>query len=53
MSTELQGLASQLEYYLGRKPTKNQVLEAKEWQDYNPTTNLDEYVSAMLEVGGL
>lgn len=40
-----------LEYYLNRKPTSDEVAEAEEWAEYHPEVNLSEWVDAMLEAG--
>lgn len=40
-----------LEYYLNRKPTDDEVLEAEDWMVENPGVNLSEYVEAMMEAG--
>lgn len=53
MSSDLKAIANDLEYYLGRKPTESEVLEAQDWQDFNPDVNLCEYVEACLEIGAL
>lgn len=46
-------LAAELEYYLERKPTANEIIEAEEWQMDHPGSSLSEYVEAMLEIGAL
>ena len=46
-------IAKDLEYYLDRKPTNEEILEAEEWQTYNPGANLSEWVEAMIEIGAL
>lgn len=40
-----------LEYYLNRKPTDDEVLEAEDWMAENPGINLSEWVDAMVEAG--
>lgn len=40
-----------LEYYIGRKPTSDEVLEATDWAAENPDISLAEYVEAMMEAG--
>lgn len=40
-----------LEYYLNRKPTDDEVVEAEEWMIENPSINLAEWVDAMMEAG--
>ena len=42
-----------LEYYLGYRPDEDIVREAETWKKENPTTNLDEWCSAMAEIGAL
>ena len=42
-----------LEYYLEREVTADEIQEADDWIAENPGTNLDEYVSAMREIGAL
>ena len=42
---------SDLEYYLGRTPTDDEVLEANDWRVENPGSSLAEYVEAMMEAG--
>lgn len=44
-------MISELEYYLGRVPTEDEVLEAAEWAEENPDISLAEYVEAMMEAG--
>ncbi len=46
-------IADDLEYYLDRKPTCDEIADAEEWQTYNPGSSLAEYVDAMHEIGGL
>ena len=45
--------AADLDYYLNRKPTRDEVEEAAEWQDDNPDTGLAEWVNAMIGIGAL
>jgi hypothetical protein len=45
--------AGELEYYLGRKPTSEEVADAGDWMLDHPGVNLSEYVEAMLEIGAL
>lgn len=45
--------ANDLEYYLDRKPTRDEVLEADEWQQNHPGSSLSEWVDAMIEIGAL
>lgn len=47
------GTMSELEYYLGRKPSFDEAVEASEWQNDHPGTSLAEYVDAMKEIGAL
>ena len=42
-----------LEYYIGRKPTSDEVAEAEEWAEFHPGVNLSEWVDAMIEEGQL
>jgi hypothetical protein len=42
-----------LEYYLDRKVTSEEIQEADDWMAENPGVNLDEWVSAMIEIGAL
>lgn len=46
-------LAGELEYYLERKPTSQEVRDAEEWQQDHPGSGLAEYVEAMIEIGAL
>jgi hypothetical protein len=46
-------LAGELEYYLERKPTSQEVQEADEWQQDHPGSSIVEYVEAMIEIGAL
>jgi hypothetical protein len=46
-------IALDLEYYLDRKPTSEEIADAEEWQQDHPGTNLSEYVDAMIEIGAL
>jgi hypothetical protein len=46
-------LQQDLEYYLGYKPSHDLILEAQDWQDYNPGSNLSEWVDAMREIGAV
>jgi len=45
--------AQDLEYYLSRKPTSEEIAEADEWQQNNPGVGLSEWVDAMIEIGAL
>lgn len=45
--------AHDLEYYLDRKPTAEEIQEADEWQQDHPGVNLSEWVDAMIEIGAL
>lgn len=45
--------AQDLEYYLDRKPTSDEIQEADGWLQDNPGSNLSEWVDAMLEIGAL
>ena len=45
------GVTSELEYYLGRVPTDDEVQEAMDWITENPGINLAEYIDAMMEAG--
>jgi hypothetical protein len=49
----MSNMANELEYYIDRKPTAQEISDAEEWQTYNPGVNLDEYVSAVIEIGAL
>lgn len=49
----MSNIAGNLEYYLDRKPTSDEVAEAEEWQRFNPGADLSEWVSAMIEIGAL
>lgn len=42
-----------LEYYMGRKPTGDEVAEAEGWLEDHPDESLAEWVEAMNEIGGL
>jgi hypothetical protein len=42
-----------LRYYLDREPTSDEIQEADDWMLENPGVNLDEWVSAMIEIGAL
>lgn len=44
---------SDLEYYLERKPTADEIAEAEAWQQDHPGVGLAEYVDAMREIGAL
>lgn len=44
---------SELEYFLGRTPTDDEVSEAEEWVQDHPHTGLNEWVEAMIEIGAL
>lgn len=44
---------SDLEYYLGYKPSADLIAEADDWQQSNPGANLAEWVDAMREIGAL
>lgn len=46
-------IASDLFYYLDREPTADEIAEADEWQQYNPGSDLAEWVDAMREIGAL
>lgn len=46
-------VAGDLEYYLDRKPTAEEVEDAEDWMQDNPGVGLAEYVDAMVEVGAL
>jgi hypothetical protein len=45
--------ANDLEYYLDRKPTAEEVIEADEWQQDNPGSSLSEWVDAMRDIGAI
>jgi len=45
--------AQDLEYYLSRKPTSEEIAGADEWQQNNPGVGLSEWVDAMIEIGAL
>jgi len=45
--------ANELEYYLERKPTSDEIQEADGWLSENPGGDLSEWVSAMIEIGAL
>ena len=42
-----------LEYYVGRKVSADEMAEAEEWQMDHPGVDLSEYVDAMREIGAL
>lgn len=42
-----------LEYYLEREPTADEIQEADDWLTENPGGDLSEWVSAMREIGAL
>jgi hypothetical protein len=46
-------IANELEYYIARKPTSDEIAQADEWLLDNPGGDLSEYVSAMIEIGAL
>jgi hypothetical protein len=46
-------IALDLEYYMDRTPTNEEILEADEWQQDHPGSSLAEYVEAMREIGAL
>ena len=46
-------LRADLTYYLGYTPSDDIVAEAEEWRGDHPGVNLDEWVSAMIEIGAL
>ena len=46
-------IALDLEYYMDRKPTNEEISEAEEWQQDHPGSSLAEYVEAMREIGAL
>lgn len=46
-------IAGDLEYYIDRKPTADEVTEASDWMQENPGSNLSEWVDAMIEIGAL
>lgn len=45
--------ANDLEYYLERKPTAEEIIEAEDWQQNHPGGSLSEWVDAMIEIGAL
>lgn len=45
--------AADLEYYLGRKPSTEEIEDAEDWQQDHPGVGLAEYVEAMIEIGAL
>lgn len=45
--------ANELEYYIERKPTNDEIAEADDWLRENPGGDLSEYVAAMIEIGAL
>lgn len=49
----MSNVTSDLEYYLGRKPSSDEVAEAEEWQEDHPGVGLSEWVDAMREIGAL
>lgn len=49
----MSNIAADLEYYLDRKPTSEEIQEAEDWQQENPGANLSEWVDAMIEIGAL
>jgi len=46
-------IAGDLEYYLGRKPSADEVAEAEEWAEDHPGVGLNEWVEAMREIGAI
>jgi len=46
-------ISNDLEYYLGRPVTHEELEEAMGWQMDHPGVNLSEYVEAMIEIGAL
>jgi len=42
-----------LEYYLDRKPTDDEVADAEEWMEDHPGVGLHEWVEAMREIGAI
>jgi hypothetical protein len=46
-------MRERLTYYLGRKPSDDEVAEAEEWQEDHPESDLAEFVEAMIEIGAL
>lgn len=49
----MSNIANDLEYYLERKPTDDEIAEAEEWQQNHPGVGLAEWVDAMIEIGAL
>lgn len=49
----MDNVRNDLEYYLERDPTNDEVVEAADWMQDNPGVNLVEYVDAMVEIGAL
>ena len=43
-------IASDLEYYLGRTPTDDEVLEATDWSAENPDISIAEYVATATKI---
>lgn len=43
-------LKQDLEYYLEREVSAEEVQEAEEWQNQNPGADISEYVSAIKEL---
>ena len=42
-----------LEYYIGRRPTSEEITDAEDWLLDHPGSNLSEWVDAMEEIGAL
>lgn len=49
----MSNIANDLEYYLERKPTDDEIAEAEEWQQNHPGESVTGYVDAMIEIGAL
>lgn len=44
-------IAGDLEYYLERKPTADEIAEAEAWTQDNPGANLWEWINDMVAAG--
>ena len=41
-------IANELEYYIGRKPTADEVTEVSDWLQEHPGVNLSELIAIMM-----
>ena len=49
----MRDVSSELEYYLGFKPSAQTLAEAEEWLEMHPNGDLSEWAEAMIEIGAL